>query len=131
MARGVAMILDTCGLLWLIHGGKKLSPQCLTAIREASTIYVSAISGFEIATKAARGKLNLPKPANEWFKEAIEHFGLEILPVELDVCIAAAELPFIHADPCDRLIIAAAKLHGLKVVTSDENFEKYGVTVIS
>ena len=43
----------------------------------------------------------------------------------------AAQLPSIHDDPCDRFIIAAAKLRDLTVVTTDEQFEKYGVTVIS
>ena len=53
-----------------------------------------------------------------------------MLPLELHACIAAAQLPPIHNDPCDRFIIAAAKLHELTVVTTDEQFEKYGVTVI-
>ncbi len=44
--------------------------------------------------------------------------------------MAAAELPRIHDDPCDRFIIAAARLHDLTVVTADEQFEKYGVAVI-
>jgi len=48
----------------------------------------------------------------------------------LNTCIAAAQLPPIHNDPCDRFIIAAAQLHGLTVVTTDEQFEKYGVPLI-
>jgi PIN domain nuclease of toxin-antitoxin system len=48
----------------------------------------------------------------------------------LNFCITAARLPPIHDDPCDRFIIAAAKLHDLTVVTTDEQFEKYGVKVI-
>ena len=53
-----------------------------------------------------------------------------MVPPELSACIAAAQLPPIHNDPCDRFIIAAAKLHELTVVTTDEQFQKYGVTVI-
>jgi PIN domain nuclease of toxin-antitoxin system len=48
----------------------------------------------------------------------------------LDVCIAAAQLPPIHDDPCDRFIIAAAKTSDLAVVTADERFEEYGLTVL-
>lgn len=59
-----------------------------------------------------------------------EHHGLAVLPLELNICITAARLPAIHNDPCDRFIIAAAKLHDLTVVTSDEQVEKYGVAVI-
>ena len=124
------MILDTCVLLWLASGNKKLSRAALKEINAAPAVYVSAISGFEIAIKVAKGKLKLPHPPQEWFEKVVEHHGLTILPLELNVCIAAAKLPPIHNDPCDRFIIAAAKLHGLTVVTTDEQFEKYGVTVI-
>ena len=125
------MILDTCALLWLASGDKKLSRAALKEINEAPAVYISAISGFEIAIKTARGKLKLPHPPQVWFEKIVEHHGLAVLPLELNVCIAAARLPPIHNDPCDRFIIAAAKLHDLTVVTSDEQFEKYGVTVVS
>ncbi len=36
----------------------------------------------------------------------------------------------IHNDPCDRFIIAEAKRHDLTVVTADERFEKYGLTLL-
>jgi PIN domain nuclease of toxin-antitoxin system len=54
-----------------------------------------------------------------------------LLPLDLQLCIAAAHLPGIHKDPADRFIIAAAKLHDPTVVTSGEQFEKYGVTVLA
>ena len=125
------MILDTCALLWLASGDKKLSRAALKEINAAAAVYVSVISGFEITIKVAKGKLKLPHPPQEWFEKVVEHHGLAVLPLELDACITAALLPPIHNDPCDRFIIAAAKLHDLKVVTTDEQFEKYGVTVLS
>jgi PIN domain nuclease of toxin-antitoxin system len=130
MAGGGSMILDTCALLWLASGDKKLCRSALKEINAASAVHVSAISGFEIAIKVAKGKLKLPNPPQEWFEKVVEHHGLAVLPLDLSVCIAAAQLPPIHNDPCDRFIIAAAKLHDLTAVTSDEQFEKYGVTVI-
>ena len=124
------MILDTCALLWLASGHKQLGRSARKAINEAPAIYVSAISGFEIAIKVAKGKLRLPAPPLAWFEKVVEHHGLAVLPLELNVAIAAAELPPIHNDPCDRFIIAAAKLHDLTVVTTDGHFEKYGVAVM-
>ena len=79
----------------------------------------------------ARGKLRLPHPPQEWFEKVIEHHGLTVLPLELKVCIAAAQLAPLHDDPCDRFIVATAKLNDLSVVTADEQFEKYGLTVLS
>jgi len=79
----------------------------------------------------AKGKLRLPHPSAEWFEKVVEHHGLTVLPLGLDVCIKAAELPPIHDDPCDRFIITTAKLNDLRVVTTDERFEKYGVVVLN
>ena len=124
------MILDTCAVLWLAAGSKKLRKPVLRQINEAPAIYLSAISGFEISLKVAKGKLQLPAPAKDWLEKIVEHHGLTVLPLEMDVCVAAAELPRIHDDPCDRFIIAAARLNDFAVVTDDERFEKYGVEVI-
>ena len=131
MAKEVPMILDTCALLWLATGNKKLRRAVLKEINEASAVYISAISGFEISLKTSKGKLELSHPVGEWFERVTEHHGLTVLPLELDVCIAAGELPPIHDDPFDRFIIATAKLNEPAVVTTDENFEKYGLTVLT
>ena len=124
------MILDTCALLWLASGSKKLSRAALREINSASAVYVSAISGFEISLKAGKGKLELSHPVEEWSQRITEHHGLTVLPLNLKICVAAAELPPIHDDPFDRFIIATAKLNDLAVVTADEWFEKYGLKVI-
>ena len=123
------LILDTCALLWLAASDKRLSRSTFKKINEAPAVYVSAISGFEIALKTAHGKLDLPDPPREWFRKIVNHHGLAILPLELDICIAAAQLPPIHDDPSDRFIIAAAKAGNLPVVTADERFEAYGVQI--
>ena len=124
------MILDTCALLWLAACGKRLSRAALKEINEAPAVYVSAISGFEISLKVCHGKLELSHPVEKWFGQVVDHHGLTMLPLALDVCIAAGRLPPSHDDPFDRFIIATAKLNDLTVVTTDEQFEKYGVTVI-
>lgn len=124
------MILDTCALLWLASGDKKISRATLKQINESPAVYVSAISGFEIALKVAKGKLALPHMPLEWFEKVTVHHGLTVLPLAWDVCIAAAGLPPFHNDPCDRFIIATAKLNDLAVVTMDKHFEKYGLTVL-
>jgi PIN domain nuclease of toxin-antitoxin system len=130
VAKKIPMILDTCALLWLASGSKKLSRAALKEINAASAVYVSAISGFEISLKAGAGRLELPRPVADWFKQIVEHHGLTVLPLDLEICIAAAQLPPVHDDPFDRFIIATAKLNNLAVVTADEWFEKYGLTVI-
>jgi PIN domain nuclease of toxin-antitoxin system len=124
------VMLDTCALLWLAQGGGELSEVALQGIEAASVVYVFAISGFEIGIKVQKGKLELPaRPAN-WFAAVLEHHGIQVLPLVLEVCIRATELPAIHADSCDRMIIAAAQMHHFPVVTSDPLFSRYGIEVI-
>jgi len=60
MAGAKLMLLDTCALLWLAQGGGDLSSEALRKLSEASFVYVSAISGFEIGVKYRKGKLQLP-----------------------------------------------------------------------
>jgi len=125
------MILDTCALLWLAEGGKRLSAQTRDAIEAAPTVCVSAISAFEIGVKSRSGKLKLPLTPAEWFREVVDHHGLSVEPLDWDICIAATELPFIHKDPCDRFIIATAKLRRVPIVTGDPRFSAYGIEVLS
>lgn len=125
------MLLDTCALLWLAQGGGPLSIETRERINHALIIYVSAISGFEIGIKAQKGKLTLPVEPIDWFNTIIEHHDLHVLPLDLITCIQSTKLPAIHADPCDRFIIATAQLHNLQIVTADKIFAQYGIMTLS
>jgi len=125
------MILDTCALLWLADGGKQLSKEARDRIEDAPVVYVSAISAFEVAVKWRSGKLRLPVPPGEWFQGIVDHHGLAVQALDWDVCIAAATLPPLHKDPCDRFIIAAAKMRRMTVVTGDPVFRSYGIETLS
>ena len=125
------MILDTCALLWLSQGGGPLSTSTRERIDTEPVVYVSAISGFEIGVKHQKGTLELPARPADWFAAILAHHDIQVLPLDLAVCIRATELPAIHTDPCDRLIIATAEYHRLPVVTADPIFQQYGVVVLS
>lgn len=125
------MLLDTCALLWLAEGGQRLSAEVQERIDAAPVVYVSAISAFEIGLKYRAGKLKLPMPPAEWYGAILERHGLAVHPLDWDVCIAATNLPPVHKDPCDRFIIATAKLGRLPVVTGDPRFSAYGIEVLS
>jgi PIN domain nuclease of toxin-antitoxin system len=124
------VILDTCALLWLAEGGRRLSAAARKGVGEAPFVAVVTITGFEIGLKVRQGKLVLPAPTTEWLDTILEHHALGVLPLDLRVCVAATELPLLHRDPCDRLIIATAKLERMPVVTADPRFASYGIEVI-
>jgi len=125
------MILDTCALLWLAVDQQMLSQSTLSLIEDTPEVSFSAITAFEIGQKYHKGSLALSLPPTEWLQRAIEKHNLSPINLSAEICIRATELPEIHKDPFDRLIIASALTLGRKVVTTDANFAKYGVEVIN
>jgi PIN domain nuclease of toxin-antitoxin system len=116
----VHVLLDTCALLWLVGDPARLSARARAALESTETeAYVSAISGFEISVKHRRGKLELPLPPREWLAQAFAAYSLRELPITLQIAALAPDVAVAHADPCDRIIVATAQLHGIPVMTSD------------
>ncbi len=124
------MLLDTCTLIWLAMGGGQLSERAKQAIEEATAVYVSSISAFEIAYASSRGRLELPCDSERWYDEVLNEHNLTEILLSGKIAIASTRLPMIHKDPCDRFIIATAKLESLSVVTADRMFRKYDIVTI-
>ena len=124
------MLLDTCALIWIATGSRKLSGATRKAIEAAPDVYVSSISAFEIAYKNVQGGINLPCDPSEWFTKVLTQHDIQEVPLSSDILIKAAQLPLIHKDPCDRFIIATAMLYNLPIVTGDKMFQSYGVAVL-
>lgn len=124
-------LLDTCALLWLVLEPQRLSGRAHSLIaKPGGKLTVSAISAFEIALKVQKRRLVLPLPADEWWKAALVHHGIECIPVSAEIALASVSLPQHHHDPADRIIIATAAHHAAAVVTSDALFQNYeGITV--
>ncbi|MBN1443925.1 MAG: type II toxin-antitoxin system VapC family toxin [Planctomycetes bacterium] len=119
-------LLDTHVLLWLADKQEELSREVLSAIgKSASKLFISSITGFEIAVKAERGALSLPLPPGTWIQKALELHGIEEIPVTCAIAAFSAALPKIHRDPCDRIIIATARHHELTVLTKDPVISRY------
>ena len=126
-----AVLLDTCALIWLGNGDSALSLYARQVIEESEKVYVSPISLWEISNKCRKGKLKLKYPTREWFDLVLTRYRLTMLPLSNEVMFMAGELEEHHKDPADRIIIAAALVDGLAVVTGDHNFTRYGVLTIS
>lgn len=130
MAKRKPLILDTCAMLFLASGDRRLSAATRKALSISSVVSICAISGFEIALKVTRGKLELPLPPCEWLAGMVAEYDLQVIDLDLELCQQAAELPSIHRDPCDRFIIAAAFRVDAVVVTADPVFARYGIDVL-
>ncbi len=121
------LLLDTCGLLWLAAGHRRLSAPARKRIDSATLVGVSAITAWEVGLKAARGELKLPMEAEEWFEGVVEHHRLQVFEITPRIAFEANRLPWHHRDPADRFILATARLHHMAVVTADDNFAVYGM----
>lgn len=125
------LLLDTCSLLWLTDDPSRLSAPARTALASpGSTVYVSAVSAWELGIKAAKGKLVLPLPVSQWFPAVLAQYGLRELPITADVATASTELPLLHNDPFDRVIVATAHKHQLTLVTHDRILATYPNTSV-
>lgn len=124
------MILDTCALLFLANGDRRLSSPARERLAREPMRWYCAISSFEIALKHRQGKLTLPLVPLRWLRALEDRYGLTEIPLDAELCAAATQLPYHHRDPCDRFIIAAALHLRTPVVTIDPKFSPYGVEVV-
>jgi PIN domain nuclease of toxin-antitoxin system len=125
------MILDTCALIFLASGDRRLSRGVRERLSKQTARWFCAISSFEIALKYREKKLELPFPPAQWLQKMSQRYALTEVPVDSALCLAAVALPNHHRDPFDRFIIAAAKRLDVPVVTIDPRFQEYGVEIIS
>lgn len=122
-------LLDTHVFLWLVLGDTKLKPARRKALEMAAVtggLFVSPITCWEIATLAARGRVQLGMPCQDWMKEALGAPGLSILEFSPHIAVEAADLPGpFHGDPADRMIVACARIKKLILATRDEKILSY------
>jgi PIN domain nuclease of toxin-antitoxin system len=124
----VRVLLDTQLLLWSLADAKRLPARARQMIEEAE-VYVSAASIWEIAIKVSLGKLSAdPRQV----LSALEPTGFLSLPISGQHCARVADLPPLHRDPFDRLLIAQATTEPMRFVTADASLRAYGdiVTVV-
>jgi PIN domain nuclease of toxin-antitoxin system len=125
----VRLLRDTAVLIFAVESPEKLTKKAAAILGDAeNTRELSILSVSEIAIKSARGELGLSLADVE---RAIEDLDVRVVPYILEHAVRLFDLPFHHADPFDRQIIAQALCEGIPVVTSDEEFNLYkGLKII-
>jgi PIN domain nuclease of toxin-antitoxin system len=122
------LLLDTHAFLWWIAGDPALSRPARTAIGdESNTVYVSAASAWEIATKFRIGKLPGVAAVAGNLAAVLGAQGFVPLPVAFAHGQAAGALPGPLKDPFDRMLIAQAMLDRMTLVSNERGFGVYGV----
>lgn len=120
-------LLDTHTLLWWLNDDPYISREAFDIISEGENIvFISTASIWEIRIKEAIGKIDIPSN----FKEILDEQPFEVLSILPEHAHAIKDLPLIHKDPFDRILIAQAKIGKLAIITADTVFSKYSVDVI-
>jgi PIN domain nuclease of toxin-antitoxin system len=123
------LLLDTHVWLWLNAGSPDLSTETRDTINGAAaagTLRIAAISLWEVALLASRGRIVLGKSIGLWIEEALADPGPDIDPLSPEIAVESYALPDVfHRDPADRLIVATARVANAKLMTRDQRILDY------
>jgi PIN domain nuclease of toxin-antitoxin system len=122
------LLVDTHIFLWAMSGDKQLTKKAEAIMLSAETVFVSAASIWEISIKSGIGKLDAD--VNELVAR-MEEAGFRELPVTAAHAAAVRNLPDIHRDPFDRMLVAQAITEPLRLLTDDDTVGRYSDLVIT
>jgi PIN domain nuclease of toxin-antitoxin system len=124
------LLLDTSAVLHLAAG--TLSSAAADALRSGGLAVLSPVVPWELAIKVKAGKLEIPLPPLDYCVSLARRHRLTLPREGLDAALlcAAADLPLIHRDPFDRILVATAIREQMAVLTPDRTIARYPVTAI-
>ena len=126
-----ALLLDTHIALWLDSGDDRMRASTRARIDDCwhngGTIWLSAVTAWEIALLFDTGRIDLDIPVTAWIKRFLERPGIEAAPLSHGAASRSYQLPHLeHRDPADRLLIATAIELTCPLVTYDERIARFG-----
>ena len=124
------LLLDTHVFLWAQDAPKRLGVSFDILADPDNDRFLSVASAWEIAIKWSTGKLVLSEPPARYVPSRLSSLAGSPLAVTMEHALAVAELPRLHADPFDRVLVAQAQLLDLTIVTADPAVAQYEVDSI-
>ena len=120
------LLLDSHAALWLLLKRERLSPRAVDLLGDpANEILLSSVVVWEVLMKQSLGKLDAPND----FVEQMLSGGAVPLALTIEHAEAAADLPWHHRDPFDRMLVAQAKAEGATLLSADPSLRAYDVNV--
>lgn len=124
-------LVDAHVVLWAASDDDRMPAPVRDLLIDAKTrLILSVATIWELTLKATAGKVRLPEPPERYFDGLVRDFGYEVLPIHQRHVLALPELPSVHADPFDRILVAQALIENLAVVTGDEQIRGYPIRTI-
>jgi len=125
----VRLLLDTHLLLWAVASSQRVSPEARSLIEDPrNDVFFSAASLWEIAIKSTlrRKDFRVDLPL---MRSAMSDMGVIELPVRSEHAVRITELPPVHRDPFDRLLVAQSLVEPMLLLTNDAILARYGPVV--
>jgi PIN domain nuclease of toxin-antitoxin system len=120
------LLLDTHTFVWLASNRNLLSSKVFDLMEEESnSLFISSISAIEIGLLSNAGKIDTFGSCADFLFKNLKRFGIHEIPVDVDIALASTQLPTIHRDPFDRIIIATAQMQGMTILTKDRTIPTY------
>ncbi len=120
------LLLDTHLLLWAASEPERLSSKARALLLDPNNqLLFSAVSLWEISIKNGLERADFKVDARRLWRMLLVN-GYRELPVSSEHTVAVNELPTLHKDPFDRILIAQARVEGLLLLTVDKAVAKYG-----
>lgn len=124
------LLLDTHVWLWYAEGVPDKLParsvKALDQARRGASLWVSAVSVWEIGVLQQKGRIQLSAPLRAWVERALDAPGIRFAPLDAAAAVESTLLPGTpHSDPADRFLLATARVEGLALATRDERILEY------
>ncbi len=126
------LLLDTCTFLHLISDYQRIHKTAFARIEEGD-LFVSVICLWEILIKNGKGRLRIEtdgRTLSDFWRDQCALLKITILPISDRDMTHLEQLPSIHSDPFDRLLICQAIEHGMALVTPDDHIRRYPVKTL-
>lgn len=124
------LLLDSHAFLWALDDSDQLGANVRAALQSGRPAWLSSATVWELGIKTAIGRLSLPVPLRELVRRAVVDGSLRVLDVTPEHALRASELPMIHKDPFDRMLIAQAMTERFTLATRDRKVEGYEVATL-
>jgi PIN domain nuclease of toxin-antitoxin system len=122
-------LLDTNTFIWLDNDPSKLTTTVSDICADTrNTLLCSMASVWEMQIKRQLGKLVLRLPLSELVHSQRRENSIELLPIEFHHILALADLPAVHKDPFDRLLVAQAITENAVLISNDPYIKQYPVS---
>jgi PIN domain nuclease of toxin-antitoxin system len=123
----VRVLLDTHALLWWVTDDPRLSDSARRAMT-SSPVVVSVVSLWEVEIKRTLGRIEVD--TRQLLHEITQTEGFTVLDVRPTHVLTLGDLPLLHKDPFDRMLVAQALRDRLVILSRDEALERYGADVL-